>query len=123
MKLNSTFDSQEYDQHLLKRLFELSLMHKELLVHQFTSEQLQGFKRVIDWLDETYITEYFEQAEDILKIVEYRELGSLTNKELEKKAADIKISEITVEDIWQVAIDALKEAGTKVIQNNSGRSR
>jgi hypothetical protein len=123
MKMKSIFDSHEYDQHLLKRFIENCLKRKELLAHQFTRDQLEMVRRTVDWIEEPYIADLFEQAEGTMKISENIELGTLTNKELEKKAADLKISLITVEDIWQVAVDALKEVGPSVSLSKPGHSR
>jgi hypothetical protein len=117
MKTNSPFDPTEYDQFEFRLLIEMVLANHSLITGQFTSHEIDKLEKTVEWFEDAQITEAYEKAKEDLKKAEEVWNGALTNLALEQKASTIKIEMFTLEDVWQVALDSVKNQLTDAIQD------
>lgn len=114
MKTSSPFDATEYDQFEFRLFIEMGLLNQSILAGQFTETEIGWMEKMVAWFDDSRISEMFENAKDNMKKQEETWNGALTNYALEQKASTIKIDLFVIEDIWQVAVNSLKEIKAEV---------
>lgn len=119
MKTNSLFDKTETDQQEFQILIILSFVNHDLLAGSFTTHELERLEKIVAWFEDEEATKTFESIREYLLQPEKIWVDALTNTALEQRASEIKLEILTIEDVWQVAVDCVHQQAHAAIQNEN----
>jgi hypothetical protein len=120
-KLNSPRDVHDFEMNCFKELLEevigRRIKHLYGSLSQETFEKIQAFLKHFD--KETELMSEWRSNGPALLEVAGEPKDKMTNKILEMRAKQIKIEEITFHDVWELALDELKQAEEQSVREET----